>query len=77
MDTANTIAERLGAALKSRALTLATAESCTGGMVAQLVTSVPGSSAWFERGLVTYSNTSKQELLGVSGQILEQDGALI
>ena len=53
-----------------------TAESCTGGWVAQAVTSVAGSSDWFERGFVTYSNDSKQELLGVRAETLARHGAV-
>ena len=52
------LAARLGKALTARGWTLATAESCTGGWIAEAVTSTPGSSAWFERGFVTYSNES-------------------
>ena len=55
---------------------LVTAESCTGGWVAQVVTSVAGSSDWFERGFVTYSNDSKHELLGVSQSTLKKHGAV-
>ena len=66
----------LGAALKTHGLMLALAESCTGGMVAQAVTSVAGSSAWFDRGFVTYSNAAKIEMLGVSAQTLENFGAV-
>lgn len=53
-----------------------TAESCTGGWVAQVVTSVAGSSDWFERGFVTYSNDAKREVLGVSGETLKRRGAV-
>ena len=60
------LAKRLGQRLKAQGEKLVTAESCTGGWVAQVVTSVAGSSDWFERGFVTYSNDAKQELLGVS-----------
>jgi nicotinamide-nucleotide amidase len=70
------LAELVGTALQRRGLMLATAESCTGGWVAQVVTSVPGSSQWFERGFVTYSNSAKQEMLGVSAATLEQYGAV-
>ena len=70
------LAERVGAALKSRDLMLATAESCTGGGVSEAVTRVPGSSAWFERGFVTYTYISKRELLGVSEAALERHGAV-
>lgn len=57
-------------------MTLVTAESCTGGGVAQAVTRISGSSAWFDRGFVTYSNESKEEMLGVSPETLEQHGAV-
>ncbi|PIQ42542.1 MAG: damage-inducible protein CinA [Gammaproteobacteria bacterium CG11_big_fil_rev_8_21_14_0_20_46_22] len=57
-------------------LTLATAESCTGGWVAKLITDIPGSSAWFERGFVTYSNQAKHEMLGVPMRLIEQEGAV-
>jgi nicotinamide-nucleotide amidase len=67
---------RLGAALAANGRMLATAESCTGGWVSMLATSVSGSSSWFDRGFVTYSNESKQEMLGVSGQVLEIHGAV-
>lgn len=55
---------------------LATAESCTGGWVSQAVTSVAGSSDWFERGYVTYSNAAKREALGVPKRILDRNGAV-
>ena len=55
---------------------LTTAESCTGGWVAEVLTSVAGSSRWFERGFVTYSNLSKQEMLGVNGETIKQHGAV-
>jgi nicotinamide-nucleotide amidase len=55
---------------------LATAESCTGGWIAEAVTMVPGSSAWFERGFVTYTYISKREMLGVKEATLEQYGAV-
>ncbi len=55
---------------------LATAESCTGGLVAKLLTDVAGSSEWFERGFVTYSNAAKTELLGVPAALIEQHGAV-
>lgn len=56
--------------------TLATAESCTGGLVATLCTDLAGSSGWFERGLITYSNRAKQELLGVPAELLQRHGAV-
>jgi nicotinamide-nucleotide amidase len=55
---------------------LATAESCTGGLIAAACTDLAGSSAWFERGFVTYSNAAKTELLGVDAQLIERDGAV-
>ena len=66
----------LGQALKKHQWTLVTAESCTGGGLAYWLTSVPGSSEWFERGFVTYSNASKQELLSVKTLTLEKFGAV-
>lgn len=76
MDKLNILAESLGAALKARGFVLALAESCTGGMVAQAITSVAGSSAWFDRGFVTYSNQAKMDMLGVNKQTLLQFGAV-
>ncbi|HOY70364.1 MAG TPA: nicotinamide-nucleotide amidohydrolase family protein [Methylotenera sp.] len=72
----STPATILGAALKARGYSLALAESCTGGMVAQAITSVAGSSTWFDRGFVTYSNAAKVEMLGVSELTLAQFGAV-
>lgn len=66
----------LAEALLARRESLATAESCTGGWVAKVCTDLAGSSGWFERGLVTYSNAAKQELLGVSVETLNQHGAV-
>jgi nicotinamide-nucleotide amidase len=70
------IAHRVGEQLKDKGLHLATAESCTGGWVAQAVTSVAGSSEWFDRGFVTYSNDAKREMLGVRAETLERHGAV-
>ena len=70
------IAQELGTALKVQGFVLALAESCTGGMVSQAVTSIAGSSAWFDRGFVTYSNAAKIDMLGVSVQTLEKFGAV-
>jgi nicotinamide-nucleotide amidase len=72
----NELAQRLGAALKARGLKLATAESCTGGWVAMALTAIPGSSEWFERGYVTYSNAAKREDLGVAEETLRRHGAV-
>ena len=71
-----TLAAQLGESLMRRGLMLTTAESCTGGWVAQAVTAVPGSSQWFERGYVTYSNAAKVEALGVRSVTLERWGAV-
>ena len=76
MSELEKLATELGAALKARGFMLALAESCTGGMVAQAVTSVAGSSAWFDRGFVTYSNQAKIDMLGVSAETLENFGAV-
>jgi nicotinamide-nucleotide amidase len=70
------LARKVGARLKSMRAKLVTAESCTGGWAAQVVTSVAGSSDWFERGFVTYSNDAKRELLGVQQKTLESHGAV-
>lgn len=70
------LAQRVGLALKQKGWLLATAESCTGGWIGQAVTMVPGSSAWFDRGFITYSNDAKIDLLGVRGATLVQSGAV-
>lgn len=70
------LSTRVGEALKAQGLMLATAESCTGGWIAQVVTAVPGSSNWFERGFVTYTYISKREMLGVSQETLGTHGAV-
>jgi PncC family amidohydrolase len=66
----------LGARLAEAALTLVTAESCTGGGIAERLTAVPGSSAYVERGWVTYTNAAKEALLGVPGGVLDKHGAV-
>ncbi|MDD5577854.1 MAG: CinA family protein [Methylobacter sp.] len=70
------MAERLGQYLKVNGKKIATAESCTGGGIAQIITEVPGSSAWFDRGFVTYSNAAKVQMLGVRQETLEKYGAV-
>ncbi len=70
------LAEQLGQDLKVKGHKIATAESCTGGWIAQAITEVPGSSAWFDRGFVTYSNNAKVQMLGINPQTLEQHGAV-
>lgn len=72
LERANQIVERARAAK----LMIATAESCTGGLVAALLTEVPGSSAVLERGFVTYSNVAKAELLGIDPLLIERHGAV-
>lgn len=71
-----TKAETLLAILRAEGLKLVTAESCTGGLVTALLTEIPGSSDVVERGLITYSNEAKQELLGVSEDMLARFGAV-
>ena len=68
--------ERLAAGLRTRGWMLAAAESCTGGLIAAACTSLAGSSDWFERGFVTYSDAAKTELLGVPSALIEQHGAV-
>lgn len=68
--------EALAQLLKANDLRLATAESCTGGGIAEALTSVAGSSVWFECGFVSYSNESKQSMLGVSAETLASQGAV-
>jgi len=70
------LAATLGRRLKRAKARLVTAESCTGGWAAQAVTSIAGSSGWFERGFVTYSNAAKHEVLGVSKKTLRDHGAV-
>ena len=70
------LSERIGQALNARGATVTTAESCTGGWVAKVITDIAGSSAWFERGFVTYSNEAKSQMIGVKPATLEQHGAV-
>lgn len=70
------LAEQLGRFLTANGKKISTAESCTGGWIAQTITDVPGSSTWFDRGFVSYSNAAKVEMLGVNPQTLEQHGAV-
>jgi nicotinamide-nucleotide amidase len=70
------IARKIGSELKARNLMFTSAESCTGGWVGQVVTSVPGSSHWYDRGFISYTNASKRELLGVSSEVLARFGAV-
>lgn len=70
------LVSRLGELMRANSWLMATAESCTGGGVAHAITSLPGSSAWFDCGFVTYSNASKQTLLGVQPETLALFGAV-
>jgi nicotinamide-nucleotide amidase len=76
MEVLVSAVEELAAALLARGWFLATAESCTGGMIAAACTDLAGSSGWFERGFVTYSNEAKTELLGVPAPLIDQHGAV-
>jgi nicotinamide-nucleotide amidase len=71
-----TLAEQAGARLRAAGWRAACAESCTGGWVAKCLTDIAGSSQWFERGYVTYSNPSKEQALGVSAEVIQTFGAV-
>ncbi len=75
-DAIYPLAETLGKRLHNLKQSLALAESCTGGAIAKAITDVPGSSAWFDRGFVTYSNAAKIEMLGVLQDTLDSVGAV-
>jgi nicotinamide-nucleotide amidase len=75
-DDVTRLAHALGRACKRRGVDLVTAESCTGGGVAAACTRIAGSSQWFERGMVTYTNVAKQEMLGVAEETLKAHGAV-
>ncbi|MFP6556956.1 CinA family protein [Paraburkholderia sp. B3] len=70
------LAIRVGNKLRESRIMLATAESCTGGMIATAITAISGSSGWFERGFVTYSNQAKSEMIGVPAEMIEKHGAV-
>jgi len=70
------LSEQIGLALKQQGATLTTAESCTGGWIAKVITDIAGSSAWFERSFITYSNEAKEQMVGVRGETLAQHGAV-
>ena len=76
MDDLNELSQQLANALLQKQKQLAVAESCTGGWLAKCLTDVAGSSRWFERGFVTYSNVAKQEMLDVLPATLQQEGAV-
>ncbi|MGB8857474.1 MAG: CinA family protein [Burkholderiales bacterium] len=75
-DNLDQLAAEVGAKLKEHGWLLATAESCTGGGIGEAITRIAGSSHWFDRGFITYSNHAKQEMLGVSPQTILQFGAV-
>lgn len=75
-DALRRLAAQVGHALHGKGLVLATAESCTGGGAAAAVTDIAGSSAWFDRGFVTYSNAAKSAMLGVPEALISQHGAV-
>lgn len=70
------LAEQVGTALQARHLMLATAESCTGGWIAKMITDIPGCSSWFDCGIAAYSYEAKQALLGVRPETLTDHGAV-
>ena len=70
------LGEQVGAALKSKNMVLTTAESCTGGWIGEVVTMVSGSSAWYDRGFITYTNAAKQQMLSVKATTLREHGAV-
>lgn len=74
--TLRQLSQRVGEALANLGMTLTTAESCTGGWIAKAITDISGSSAWFERGFVTYSNEAKHQMIGVGSGTLETHGAV-
>jgi nicotinamide-nucleotide amidase len=75
-DSLMALARGLGSAAVARSTTIATAESCTGGLVAGAITAIAGSSTWFDRGFVTYSNLAKEQELGVARSTIERFGAV-
>jgi nicotinamide-nucleotide amidase len=72
----SSLAQQLGELLKLRQWMIATAESCTGGQLSTAITDIPGSSKWFDRGFITYSNSAKNEMLGVKLNSINQFGAV-
>lgn len=70
------LAQTVGGLLRAQGLLLATAESCTGGLIGAKITAVPGSSAWFTGGVIVYTNQLKEKLLGVKAELLRQHGAV-
>lgn len=75
-ETLDVLSNALGERLKVDRLRMVVAESCTGGWLAKVVTDIPGSSDWLDRGFVVYSNAAKREMLGVDADLLARDGAV-
>ena len=75
-DELQLLSAQVGQAAMAMGLRLATAESCTGGWIAKCLTDIPGSSSWFDRGFVSYSNRAKAELLGVPAALIDRSGAV-
>lgn len=75
-ETLEKLAAEVGARLQKKGQFLVTAESCTGGWVGQSLTAIAGSSAWYDGGFITYSNTAKMQLLGVEESLLQKHGAV-
>jgi len=75
-DELRQLSKKVGESLKRHGATVTAAESCTGGWIAKAITDIAGSSAWFERGFVTYSNEAKAQMIGVDPAVLEQHGAV-
>ncbi len=75
-QTLQHLARQVGSTLAQQGLMLVSAESCTGGWLGHMVTSIAGSSAWYERGFITYTTIAKREMLGVSSKTLKQHGAV-
>lgn len=73
-QTLHNLAKQVGLALTRQGLVLVSAESCTGGWLGQMITSIPGSSAWYDSGFITYTVNSKQEMLGISTKTLKEHG---
>ncbi len=76
MTSFNSLILDIAQCLRAKHWHIVTAESCTGGLIASYITEIPGSSLWFERGFVTYSNLAKQEMLGVPEKLITQYGAV-
>lgn len=75
-DSLAALSRSLGESAQAAGVMVAAAESCTGGWLAKVITDIPGSSRWFDRGFVTYTNEAKQDMLGVPAELLAQQGAV-